>query len=96
MNKKHSVVNMLYKAIYNALIGFPISMILNLSLLNWMYYVIHDYLYVVAGILIGVPYFIASVIRQFLIDYAYEKHNVDISPQHLIELVWRQFKNERI
>jgi hypothetical protein len=83
---------MLYKAIYNAAIGFPISMCLNALLLGWIYQVIHEYIWILAAVFIGIPYFIASAVRQFLIDYIYEKYDIDISPGHLVDLVWRTFK----
>jgi hypothetical protein len=89
---KYSVKNMLYKAIYNAAIGFPISMVLNAFLLGWIYQVIHEYVWLLAAIFIGIPYFIASAVRQFLIDFVYEKYDIDISPGHLLELIGRQFK----
>jgi uncharacterized membrane protein len=89
---KYSVKKMLYKALYSSIVGFPISMGINVVLIHWIGYVATHYPWLYASIVIGIPYFIASFTRQFLIDYVYQKYNVMIDPKVLIEHLYKRIR----
>lgn len=74
-----------YKAIFSALTGLPISILLNQLLVGWMESVISSHEHYLAAIIISFPYVLASIIRIFLIDWVYIRFNVDITPEHLIK-----------
>lgn len=71
-----------YKAMFSSLAGLPISMILNQILIRWMGDVINTNEPWIAALIISYPFVIASIIRIFLIDYFYQKYNIDLSPEH--------------
>jgi hypothetical protein len=71
-----------YKAAFSSLAGLPISMILNQILIHWMGDVINTNEPWIAALIISYPFVIASVIRIFLIDYFYQRYNIDLSPEH--------------
>lgn len=83
---RQSVGTMVMKAVNNALVGFPISALLNvvftLPISKW---------FLVAGMsdmyypfILGVPFIIVSVTRQFLIDYYMAVYNINCDPSYLI------------
>lgn len=85
INKQSNRV-MAFKALNNAGVGFPISAILNIVItLPFSIYFIHnglpEWTY---PILLGAPFFIVSVVRQFLIDYYMAAYNINCDPSHLI------------
>jgi hypothetical protein len=82
---------MFLKATWSAAIGFPISMGLNLIMQDYMAWAIRDYHGLIAATLIGVPYFIASQWRQFIIDWVYQAKNILIDPKHLIEAAYKKW-----
>ena len=89
---KYSNKNILYKALYSSATGLPISMILTASMIPFIYWVTHTQHWMIAALSISFPFFIASVGRQYIIDWAYQKHNVDISPAHIFSVLGRYFK----
>lgn len=91
-NKKYSTKNILLKATYSAALGFPISMGLNGLLLHWIVWVAQNYPWAIAACVIGVPYFLSSVGRQFSIDFVYQKYNVVIDPKVLIERLYKRIR----
>src|SRR5947209_14201941 len=90
---KYSAKHLFIKAVYNAAIGFPISMIINSVLINWIGYVATHYVWLYAALIIGIPYFIASFSRQFLIDLTYEKTGILIEPKHLLSVLHKRLVN---
>lgn len=92
MVKKYSTKNILWKAIYSSTVGLPISITLTAVMISFIYWVTHTYEWYISALAISAPFFIASVIRQFLIDFAYQKYNIDISPAHLFEIIGRYFR----
>lgn len=76
MGKK---IEFLIKGNINALAGLPISMLLNITILPPLM----DYMHVnpITGVLlVSVPYYIASVMRQYIIDWFLWKYNVNVDP----------------
>jgi hypothetical protein len=61
-------------------------------MLPFIFWVTSTQYWLVASISISFPFILASIARQFLIDWVYQKYNVNISPVHLFELVVRHFK----
>jgi len=90
--KKYSSKNIFYKAVYSSSVGLPISMVLTATMIGFIYWVTHTYEWYIAAVLISTPFYLASIGRQFIIDWAYQKHNVDISPAHVFSLLGRYFK----
>jgi hypothetical protein len=85
---RQSNITMLVKAINNAAVGFPISALLNivftLPISKW---------FIISGIgdayypfILGVPFIIVSVTRQYLIDYYIAAYNINLDPSYLIKL----------
>ena len=92
MKPNYSIKNILYKALYSSAVGFPISMAINALLIHWIAYVATEYPWLYASIIIGIPYFIASFTRQFLIDYVYQKWGIMIDPKVLIYRLYRYIR----
>jgi len=90
--KKYNTKNILWKAVYSSTVGLPISITLTAVMISFIYWVTHTQPWYVSSLAISAPFFVASVIRQFLIDYAYQKYNVDISPAHLFSSIGKYFK----
>jgi hypothetical protein len=85
---RQSNTTMLMKAVNNAVVGFPISALLNivftLPISKWFIFVgMPDGYY---PFILGVPFIIVSVTRQFLIDYYIAVYNVNLDPSYLIRL----------
>ena|SRR2546428_13754119 len=91
---KYSAKNIFLNSVYNSLLGFPISMALNSILINWIGYVATHYAWLYAATLIGIPYFIVSFSRQFLINYTYEKTGWSIDPKHLLGVLHKRLVNK--
>lgn len=85
INKQSNKV-MLFKAINNAAVGFPISAILNLVItLPFSNYFIANNLCVwIYPIMLGAPFVVVSVVRQYLIDYFLAVYNINCEPSYLI------------
>lgn len=47
-----------------------------------------------AAIIISFPYVLASVIRIFLIDWVYQRFNIDISPEHQIKKLLKTMRGK--
>jgi hypothetical protein len=93
MKPNYSIKNILYKALYSSAIGFPISLGINAVLIKWIAFVATTYPWLYAAVIIGIPYFIASFTRQFLIDYVYQKWGIMIDPKVLIGDLCRRVRN---
>ena len=83
--------NLFLKATYSAAIGFPISLGLNLVLQDYIKWSIVEYRGIIAAILIGIPYFVASQWRQFILDYIYEKYGIRLDPKHLLREAYHKW-----
>ena len=79
------------KANMNALAGWPISFVLNLSFLplfaDWLKEEPFS-----ASIVIGIVFYIASVIRLTIFDYVYLKFGFDINPSNYIKKILNKRK----
>jgi hypothetical protein len=47
---------------------------------------IHENVYL-AGMLLSIPFLLASFARIYLIDFVYEKYKIDLSPEALIRKI---------
>ena len=84
--------NIFYKAMGNAAAGLPISLTLNVVIAIPMVVYLNDIGVhpLVNASLLAIPFFWASAFRMYLIDWAYEKYNVKISPTHLMSQAWKK------
>ena len=81
----------------NACAGLPISLTLNVVIAIPMVVYLNDigvHPLLNAGLL-AIPFFWASALRMTLIDYVYEKYNIQIDPKHLVINLWKKLKNQR-
>lgn len=86
--------NMLIKAMGNAGAGAPISMVLNVMFAIPIVVYLHEngvHPLVNAGVLL-VPFYWASVVRMYLIDWAYTKYNIQLSPTHLMTKLYHRIR----
>lgn len=88
---------MIMKAVNSAGAGFPISALLNVVFT----YPISEWWYSIHGavraypFILGAPFVIISVMRQFLIDYYMAVYNINCDPSYLIkEGICRLFKKK--
>lgn len=86
VNKQSNRI-MIMKAVNNAGAGFPISALLNvvftLPISSW-WLCIHGAVWAYPFIL-GTPFVIISVFRQYIIDYFIAVYNVNCDPSYLIK-----------
>lgn len=84
---RQSITTMVMKAVNNAAVGFPISALLNviftLPISKWFLLAGMSDLYY--PFILGVPFVIVSVVRQFLIDYYMAVYNINCDPSYLIK-----------
>ncbi len=86
--------NIFYKAMGNAAAGLPISLTLNVVIAIPLVVYLHDlgvHPLINAGVL-AIPFFWASAFRMWLIDLAYEKYNIKISPTHLMGVLFKKIR----
>jgi len=79
-------MSLFYKAGCSALIGFPISYMINISVLPHLNGLIHENV-LLAGALLALPFILASWIRIYIIDLIYNKYQVGV-----LELVKRMIR----
>jgi len=73
------ISSLLTKASLSALIGSPIAYGLNIGVLPTFVELIEQNVFL-ASALIVVPFFVASTLRMFVIDYVYEKYHINLDP----------------
>ena len=85
INKQTNRV-MLIKALNNAGVGFPISALLNIiiTLPFSIFFIAAGWPAWIYPFLLGVPFVVVSVTRQFLIDYYMAVYNINCDPSYLI------------
>ena len=81
------------KANINALAGLPISMALNVTILPPLMDFMHVNPYW-GVLLVSVPYYIASVKRQFIIDYVLWRWKINIDPAYHIKKILTRGKTK--
>ena len=85
---KQETKDLFWKAVSIAASGYPISYVLNLTILPPMLTIVDLHANPVLNtVFIGIPYFFASVLRIFGFDYIYNKYNIHIDPAHYIKKV---------
>lgn len=62
----------------------PISAILNILTLDWIVDVANTYNYFLAAVIIALPFMITSAMRISIIDWVYQKYNIDLNPASII------------
>lgn len=87
VNRQTSKV-MAIKAINNAAVGFPISALLNIiiTLPFSVYFIANGLPEWTYPFILGAPFVLVSVVRQFLIDYFMAVYNVNCDPSYLIRI----------
>ena len=82
----------IYKNSVSATAGYPIAFAVNLMLLpqliewvewNWFF----------GTMALGAPYFAVSVFRMTLIDYTWEKYQINIDPTHYVKKLLNRGKD---
>ena len=86
--------NIFVKANTNAGLGFPISYFLNIGITFPLIIYLHEIGldWFSGALILGIPFYWASVWRLYIIDYVYEKYNINISPKNLFEQLWKKLK----
>jgi hypothetical protein len=79
-------MSLFYKAGCSAIIGFPISYLINITVLPLLNGLIHENVFL-AGALLALPFILASWIRIYIIDLIYNKYQVGV-----LEIVKRTIK----
>lgn len=82
--KKISAKDLFYKAVFNSTVGAPLSMIMNILVIPPMASFIHQEP-LIGSLILTIPFFIVSTMRQFIIDYFYHKHGIILDPKYYIE-----------
>lgn len=94
-NKQTNKV-MLIKALNNAGVGFPMSALLNvvftLPISSW-WLAIHGSV-ALYPLVLGAPFVVVSVFRQYLIDYFMAVYNVNCDPSYLIRIGFKKLLNK--
>jgi len=80
------ITSLLSKACLSALVGSPIAYGLNVGVLPTFVELIEQNVFL-ASALIVVPFFIASTLRMFVIDYVYEKYHVNLDPVYHVKRI---------
>ena len=78
------ISSLLSKACLSALVGSPIAYGLNVGVLPTFVELIEQNVFL-ASALIVVPFFIASTLRMFVIDYVYEKYKINLDPVYHVK-----------
>ena len=84
MSRKVNAGNLLAKGAVSAFAGYPIAFLMNLMILPFLMHWV-EWNWFLGTLALGVPYFGASVARMFLIDYTWEKYNINIDPSYYIK-----------
>ena len=86
LRSKITIKDLLYKALFNSVVGLPISMLANIAVIPPLAGYIHDYP-LMGSIILSAPFFIISMSRQFLIDYFFHFYGIIIDPRYYIEKI---------
>jgi len=78
------ISSLLTKAGLSALIGSPIAYGLNVGVLPTFVKLIDENVFL-ASALIAVPFFVASTLRMFVIDYVYQKYHINLDPVYQVK-----------
>jgi len=81
MESTELIRDIITKNMISATAGFPIAFIINLSLLPTLVKLI-EYDWFFGTLALGIPYFAVAVIRMTLIDYVWNRYNINIDPTH--------------
>ena len=82
--------NILQRAISSAIVGLPISFIVNVAIFIPLVYWLDGYPLWVIGALGAVPFFVTSIARMWIIDFVWFKFRVNIEPKHLVRRLWKK------
>lgn len=93
---RQTSMTMIMKAVNNAAVGFPISALLNivftLPISKWFLVSgIGDYYY---PFILGAPFVVVSVFRQYIIDYYLAVYNINLDPSYLIRIGIKKLLNK--
>jgi hypothetical protein len=83
--------NLLARAISSSIAGLPISYAINITIFIPLVYYMEDHNWLLVGLLGALPFFVASVVRIYFIDYFWIKHKVNIDPKHLLKRLYVDF-----
>ena len=78
------ITSLLSKAILSALVGSPIAYGLNVGVLPFFVKLIDENVFL-ASALIVVPFFVASSLRIFVIDFVYQKYHLNLDPVYHVK-----------
>lgn len=84
---KYSIKNIIAKGFYSSLIGVPISVLVNILMLDWIVHVASTYNYYFSAVIVAMPFLITSAIRISVIDIIYQKYNIDLNPASLLKKI---------
>lgn len=95
INKQSNKV-MLIKALNNAGVGFPMSALLNLvfTLPISAWYIVNNYPAWAYPFILGAPFVVVSVFRQYLIDWLMAVYNINADPSYLIRVGIKKLLNK--
>ena len=92
---KQTKWTMFTKANSGAVVGAPLSIVLNIIITvpvtAWGLDIGLNYFFI--ALILWPPFYVASVVRQFLIDLAFALYNVDINPSTLLKKLYRKIRN---
>jgi len=80
------ISSLLSKACLSALVGSPIAYGLNVSVLPTFVELIDQNVFL-ASALICVPFFVASTLRMFVIDFVYQKYHINLDPLYYVKRI---------
>jgi len=75
--------NIFQRSFSSALAGLPIAYVINLFIFIPLVYWMEGYPWWVIGIVGAIPFFLTSILRMWLIDYAWFKYRINVEPKHL-------------
>jgi len=75
--------NIFQRSLSSALAGLPIAYVVNIFIFIPLVFWLQDYPWWFIGILGAIPFFLTSIARMWLIDYAWFKYRINIEPKHL-------------
>jgi len=75
------------KAFFSSGTGAPLSYGLNILIIPPLLWLFAENVFL-AAFIITLPFFFVSVFRMFIIDYAFKKYRIDISPQKLVHTLF--------
>ena len=87
--------NIFIKANINSLVGLPLSFVLNITILPFFAPWFIDASFTQLAITVGfvaIPFYMASVLRQYVIDVVYEKYNIRIDPKSMFTTLYKKIK----